>query len=131
MLTQTNLDQKEFLLKKPKELLELFTQNKNLTVKVKGEEISLSLSPGMAHGIDFGDVIVLRHAKSIPPPRHIPDEDWSVQVLFQRLMNPLEAKEAVEKFRLYNQNFAKGKKTVIPELTKQQLKLVMAAPLVR
>lgn len=125
MLTQTNLDQKEFLEKKPKELLELFNKNKNLTVKVKGEEISLSLSPGMAYGIDFGDIIVLRHAKSVAPPRHIPDEDWTVQVLFQRFMNPLDVKKAVEKFRLYNQNFAEGKKTNIPELTKHDLKLLM------
>ena len=126
MLTQTNFDQKEFLQKKPKKLMELFTQNKNLTVKVKGEEISLSLSPGMAYGIDFGDVIVLRHTKSIAPPRHTPDEDWTIQVLFQRLMNPLDAKKAVEKFRLYNSNLAEGKKTVIPELSKKELRELMA-----
>lgn len=120
MLTQTNFDQKEFLTKKPKELLELFNQNKNLTVKVKGEEVSLSVSPGMAFGVDF-DVIVLRHAKSIPPPRQTPDEDWTVQVLFQRLLVPVDAKKAVEKFRLYNSNLAEGKKTHMPELSKQQL----------
>lgn len=125
MLTQTNFDQKEFLAKKPKELMELFAKNKNLTVKVKGEEISLSLSPGMAYGIDFGDVIVLRHAKSIAPPRHTPDEDWTVQVLFQRLMSPVDVKKAVDKFRLYNSNFAEGKKTIIPELSKKELRELM------
>lgn len=125
MLTQTNFDQKEFLAKKPKELMELFTQNKNLTVKVKSEEISLSLSTGMAYGISGGDVIVLRHAKSIAPPRNMPDEDWTIQVLFQRLMNPHEAKKAVEKFRLFVSNHAEGKKTIIPELGKKELQDLM------
>lgn len=125
MLTQTNFDQKEFLGKKPKELIELFSKNKNLTVKVKNEEVSLTLSPGMAYGIDFGDVIVLRHAKSVAPPRHTPEEDWTIQVLFQRLMNPCDVKTAVEKFRLYNKNLSEGKKTVIPELTKQELRVLM------
>ena len=126
MLTQINFDQKEFLTKKPKELSELFRENKNLTVKVKGEDLSLTLSPGMAYGINFGDVIVLRRAKSIPPPRHTPDEDWTVQVLFQRLMNPGDMKKAVEKFRLYVTNFIEGKKTNIPELTKQELRELMS-----
>ena len=124
MLTQINFDQKEFLAKKPKELLETFNRNKNLTVKVKNEEISLSMSPGMAYGVDF-DVIVLRHAKSIPPPRQTPDEDWTVQVLFQRLFVPVDTKKAVDKFRLYNSNLAEGKKTHMPELTKQQLSELM------
>lgn len=126
MLTQTNINLQEFLSKKPKELSELFGANKNLTVKVKNEDVSLTLSPGMAFGIDFGDVIVLRRAKSIAPPRHTPEEDWTIQVLFQRLMNPLDVKKAVEKFHLYVSNLTEGKKTNIPELSKQELRELMS-----
>lgn len=127
MLTQTNFALPEFLEKKPKELLELFTQNKNLTIKVKGEDISLSLCPGMAFGVDGSDIIELRHAKSIAPPRNAPDEDWTVQVLFQRLMPPKEIKKAVEKFKLFVSNHSQGKKTNIPELSKQELRQLVAS----
>jgi len=126
MNTTYNIDHKDFEVAKPKDLLEIFKKNKNITIKRRqDEEISITYTSGLPYGIRFAEVIVLQHRKSNPPPVHTPDDDWTVTIIYQKVLSPLDFKKAIANLRLYYNNMVQGKKTNIKDLTPEEIEEIV------
>lgn len=144
MYTETLFTEKQFTSLKKKELLNIFNKNKDITIVMDNlDKISLTLIPGKTVGIKFTELILLRHLTYIPP--HWSDgkhyriissfefingewekrDDISYKLIYDKLMSPLDYSRAVDKIQLYYRNFKQGKKTIIKDLTEDDINYII------
>jgi hypothetical protein len=121
------LNEVEFKKLKKEELLKMFQDTKNVSVTFGSNRIDLNYCSGTKHGIKNCDLVEVSHLSKVAKPYHSVDEDdddvWHTE--FSKPISPIDMEKAVATFQRLYKNVKAGKKTIIKDLTSEEIESIV------
>ena len=119
---ELKLPEEEFANISHRQLLDLFSKHKKITVQVgSANRMDLTYVSGERYGIKFTEVISLSHVQKLPAHYTDDPDDERYKTITDKPLSPLSFSQAVKKFLMYYKKLKQGKVMKIKDLTEEEI----------
>lgn len=119
---ELKLPEEEFANISHRQLLDLFSKHKKITVQVgSANRMDLTYVSGERYGIKFTEVISLSHVQKLPAHYSDDPDDERYKTITDKPLSPLNFSQAVKKFSMYYKKLKQGKVMKIKDLTEDEI----------